>query len=442
MANKFEAILKIPELRKRLLMTGLLLFVYRLGIFITCPGVDQGVMREYFSSNQGTVLGMFNLFSGGALENFSVFALGVMPYITSSIIMSLMAVVVPSLERMQKEGQQGRTKINQYSRYLTVALCLIQGLGVAFLLERMRSGVGEPVVSEPGWPFRLLTIVTLAAGTIFVMWLGEQITERGIGNGISLIIFAGIVSNFPDAVVQTWKFVQQKVIQPVELTVLLALMLAAIAFIIFFEKGQRRIPIQYAKRQIGAQVMGQSSHLPLKVNTAGVIPPIFASSLLVFPQTLTNFLGSDVAFVQKIQDFLTPGSVAYNTLFISLIIFFSYFYTAVMFNPEDVAESLRKNGGFVPGIRPGKQTADYLDRVISRITFAGAIYMSVICVLPSLLISRYNVPFYFGGTSLMIVVGVALDTVNQIESHMITRHYEGFSGDESGERIRARTQGA
>ncbi len=414
-----------------------MLFVYRLGIFITTPGVDRAVMRDLFASNSGTIFGLFNMFSGGALENSSIFALGVMPYISASIIMSLLAVVVPSLEELQKEGAQGRQKINQYSRYLTVALALLQGLGIAMLLEGQRSSIGEPVVIYPGLGFKLLTMVSLTAGTIFVMWLGEQITERGIGNGISMIIFAGIVSGFPDAVFQTIKFVQQNVIQPLEVVVLLILALAAIAFIVFFEKGQRRIPINYAKRVAGRALVGQSTHLPLKVNTAGVIPPIFASSLLMFPQTISTFFGN-TDIIQRVQDFMTPGGTLYNTLFVLLIIFFAYFYTAVMFNPADVADNLKKNGGFVPGIRPGTQTADYLERVLNRITFAGGVYMALICVLPTILIAQYNVPFYLGGTSLMIVVGVALDTVNQIESHLITRQYEGFTGLGNSDRIRHR----
>ncbi|GAB4302586.1 MAG: preprotein translocase subunit SecY [Myxococcota bacterium] len=435
--SSFANMFKIPELRNRIMFTLALLFIYRLGVFVTLPGVNQSLMKEMFAqTGSKTLFGMFNLFSGGALGQSSVFALGIMPYISSSIIFSLLAVVLPSVEKLQKEGHQGRMKINQYTRYLTVGISILQGLGISYWLETQKSNLGEAVVSEPGLGFRLMTIISLTAGTIFIMWLGEQITERGIGNGISLIIFSGIVAGFPGGAIQTIKFFQQRVLTPISLLIVLIIMLAAIAFIVFFERGQRRVPIQYARRIAGQQFLGQSTHLPLKVNTAGVIPPIFASSILLFPQTITNFF-PNLEAVKQLQDYMKPGGTAYLTTYVLLIVFFAYFYTAVMFNPVDVAENLKKNGGFIPGLRPGKQTAEYLDKVLSRITFAGAAYMSIVCVLPTVLIQQFNVPFYFGGTSLMIVVGVALDTVSQIESHLITRHYEGFTGA-SGLRIRGR----
>ncbi|BDG07517.1 preprotein translocase subunit SecY [Anaeromyxobacter paludicola] len=428
-------IFRIAELRKRLLFTLGILAVYRLGIFVTTPGVDRIAMRRVVQSSGG-LLGLFNLFSGGALEQLSIFALGIMPYISASIILQLLTVVVPALEKMQKEGEVGRRRITQYTRYGTIVLSVLQGFGIASYLESLRDPSGATVVVEPGWGFRILTVISLAAGTAFIMWMGEQITERGIGNGISLIIFAGIVARVPDAAYQTWaayrtngsNFDEFKAI------VLAAVMLAVVAVIIFFERGQRRIPIQYAKRVVGRRLYGgQSTHLPLKVNTAGVIPPIFASSILLFPATLASWF----PFLSRVSDEIRPGTWVYNVLYVLLIIFFAYFYTAVTFNPVDVADNLKKYGGYVPGIRPGKKTADYIDHVLTRITFGGAIYIAAVCVLPTLLINQFGVPFYFGGTALLIVVGVALDTVQQIEGHLITRHYEGFTGPR-GPRIRGR----
>jgi preprotein translocase subunit SecY len=368
---------------------------------------------------------MVNLFSGGALERFSIFALGIMPYISASIIFQLLTVVLPTLERLSKEGEQGRRKITQYTRYSTVGLALLQGLFISIGLEQIQAPGGSSVVFNPGWEFRLMTMITLAAGTAFIMWLGEQITERGVGNGISLIIFAGIVSSIPSAVTATTEFVREGELSILLLLVLLVGMAALVAAVIFMERGQRRIPVQYAKRVVGRRVYGgQSSHLPLKVNTAGVIPPIFASSVLIFPATIAGF--AEHPWAQTVANLLTPGSSVYNLSYVAMIIFFCYFYTAVVFNPVDVADNMKKNGGFIPGIRPGQRTADYIDRVLSRITLAGAIYVAIVCVLPNLLVGAFNVPFFFGGTALLIVVGVALDTVAQIETQLIMRNYEGF----------------
>jgi len=426
---------RIPELRKRILFTLGILAVYRLGIFVTTPGVDRMAMQDVVrQSSSGGLLGLFNFFSGGALEQLSIFALGIMPYISASIIMQLLTVVIPALEKMQKEGELGRRKINQYSRYFTIVLSMIQGFSIASYLESLRDSGGGAVVPQPGWSFRLLTMISLAAGTAFIMWMGEQITERGIGNGISLIIFAGIVARVPQAAYTLWvSYKSGKQLDELSLVLLVAVMLAVVAVIVFCERGQRRIPVQYAKRVVGRKLYGgQSTHLPLKVNTAGVIPPIFASSILLFPAMLAGWF----PFLQRISDELRAGEFVYNVLYVLLIVFFAYFYTAVTFNPVDVADNLKKYGGYIPGIRPGKTTADYIDHVLTRITFGGAVYIAAVCVLPTLLMTR-GVPFYFGGTALLIVVGVALDTVQQIEGHLITRHYEGFTGPR-GPRIRGR----
>ena len=431
-------IFRIPDLRKRILFTLGILAVYRLGIFVTTPGVDRVAMRQVVQSSGG-LLGLFNLFSGGALERLSVFALGIMPYVSASIILQLLTVVIPKLEALQKEGEVGRRKINQYTRYLTIGLSAIQGFGIGTYLESLTAPSGAHVVAHPGMGFKLLTIISLAAGTAFIMWMGEQITERGIGNGISLIIFAGIVAGVPDALFRTWAASKAPGAQLDELKIVLiaAFMLVVVAVIVFFERGQRRIPVQYAKRVVGRRLYGgQSTHLPLKVNTAGVIPPIFASSILLFPATLASWF----PYLGRLSDAIRPGEFVYEVLYVLLIIFFAYFYTAVTFNPVDVADNLKKYGGYVPGIRPGKTTADYIDHVLSRITFGGAIYIAAVCVLPTVLVNRFGVPFFFGGTGLLIVVGVALDTVQQIEGHLITRHYEGFTGPR-GPRIRGRRVG-
>jgi preprotein translocase subunit SecY len=432
-ASGFWNIGKIPELRNRILFTAALLAIYRIGIFVAIPGVNRVELSKALSSLEGTLFGFFNMFSGGAFEQASIFALGIMPYISASIIMQLLAVVIPTVERLQKEGEAGRKKINQYTRYGTILLSVIQGFGVSTWLTQGIGGL--TVVDNPGPGFYFMTILTLTAGTTFVMWLGEQITERGIGNGISLIIFAGIVAQFPSGLFSTFQYVKNGNIQPIGALVLLAVVLAVIAAIIFCEQAQRRIPVQYAKRSVGKHYSGQSTHLPLKINTSGVIPPIFASSILMLPATFANVAPGD--FFQRVQDFFAFDGWLYNCTYVVLIIFFCYFYTAVTFNPVDVADNLKKYGGYIPGIRPGKKTAEYIDRVLSRITMGGALYLSAVCVLPTILITRYDVPFFFGGTGLLIVVGVALDTVKQIESHLITRHYDGFSGG-SGPRIRGR----
>ncbi len=441
MATSFANIGKIPELKRRLLFTAGMLAVYRIGIFVTVPGVDRSVLADYIRGGQSGFLGLFNMFSGGAIENLSVLALGIMPYISASIILQMLTVVVPALERLSKEGEQGRRKINQYTRYGTIVLSIIQGFGIAFWLEGLnaRGGGAEGVVLETGLWFKMITVLTLTTGTTFLMWLGEQITERGIGNGISLIIFGGIVAQVPDAIVRTMSLSSFSGgrLEPMSMLLIGVIIISVVGVIIFFERGQRRIPVQYAKRVVGRKMYGgTSTHLPLKINTSGVIPPIFASSILLLPSTLSN-LFPNAGWVNWLQSNLVPGHMFYNVLYVGLIVFFCYFYTAVTFNPVDVADNMKKYGGFIPGIRAGKRTAEYIDAVLTRITFGGAVYLSAVCVLPTFLQQGFGVPFLFGGTGLLIVVGVALDTVNQIESHLITRSYEGFSGA-GGPRIRGR----
>ena len=415
---------RVPELRRRLLFTFAMLAVYRAVVVIPTPGIDGRALAEFFEQMKD-VFGFVNLLSGGALEQFSIAALGIMPYISASIILQLMTVVIPHLERLSKEGEVGRRKITQYTRYGTVVLAIVQGLFISIGLEKLQAPGCAAVVYQPGWSFRVMTVITLAAGTAFLMWLGEQISERGIGNGISMIIFAGIVARLPTAVSTTAQFVREGEMSIFTLIGITGFMVLIVAAIIFVERAQRRIPVQYAKRVVGRRMYGgQSSHLPLKLNTAGVIPPIFASSLLVFPATIAQFVQHPWA--QAAGQWLSRGEGLYNLLFVALIIFFSYFYTAVTFNTSDVAENMKKFGGFIPGIRPGQRTAEYIDRVLSRITLAGAIYVAIVCILPTLLIRQFNVPFYFGGTALLIVVGVALDTVAQIETHLLTRSYQGF----------------
>ena len=436
--SAFANIFKIPELRSRLLFTLAMLAIYRVGIFITTPGVDRNVMRQIMASQSGTFLGMFNLFSGGALEQLSIFALGIMPYVSASIILTLMSAVVPQLEELRKEGESGQRKLNQWTRYGTIGLSAVQSTGIALFLEGLNGTEGGQfgdVVADPGWSFRLITMISLTTGTAFIMWLGEQITERGLGNGISLIIFAGIVAGLPDALFQTGAQVKVGQIQAVDLMVVCGIVLAVVAVIVFFERAQRRIPIQYAKRMVGRKMYGgQSSHLPLKVNAAGVIPPIFASSLLMFPGTLANF---NVPYADRLNQILSPGDWRWTLIYVALIIFFCFFYTAIQFQPVQVADNLKKQNAFIPGIRPGKATADFIDTVMTRITVAGSLYVAAVCVVPNFLQGAFHVPFYFGGTSIMIVVGVALDFVQQIESHLITRHYEGLTGPK-GPRIRGR----
>jgi preprotein translocase subunit SecY len=416
---------KIPELQKRILITFLFLGVYRVGTHVPTPGIDTAALAAFFDQAKGSLLGLFDMFAGGALSNLSVFALGIMPYISSSIILQLLTIAIPHLEKLSKEGEMGRRKITQYTRYGTVALSLIQGFGIAMGLENMSGPTGASIVIDPGWAFRIMTVITLTAGTAFIMWLGEQITERGIGNGISLIIFAGIVCRGPAGVFNTLRLISTGEMGFIFVIFLILFMIGVVGTIVFMESGQRRLPVQYAKRIVGRRMYGgQTTHLPLKVNTAGVIPPIFASSLIMFPATIANFIPHP--WMKAVSDALLPGKFFYELLYVGFIVFFCFFYTAVVFNPTDVAENMKKHGGYVPGIRPGKKTAEYIDHVLSRLTFSGSVYVSLVCVLPSVLMVYMNVPFYFGGTALLIVVGVALDTAGQIETHLLARQYEGF----------------
>ncbi|MHB9074444.1 MAG: preprotein translocase subunit SecY [Desulfobaccales bacterium] len=424
--SAFSSIAKIPELKRRILFTLFILAVYRLGCQVPTPGIDADALMRFFAAQRGTIFGLFDMFSGGALERLSVFALGIMPYISASIIIELLKVVIPGIEKLYKEGEAGQKKIKQYTRYGTVVIAAIQGIGIAVGLESMTGGSSNmPVVLHPGWAFRLMTVLTLTSGTAFIMWLGEMITERGIGNGISLIIFAGIVARMPSALIQTVELIKTGEIMPILMVLLMLAMVVVVGFIVFVERGQRRIQVQYARRVVGRRMYGgQSTHLPLKVNTSGVIPPIFASSLLMFPATIAGFVHNE--WVKWVADAMSPGGGMHDLIYVGLIFFFCYFYTAVTFNPVDVADNLKKWGGYVPGLRPGKPTSEYIDRILTRITLGGAVYVSAVCVLPSILIRKFNVPFYFGGTALLIVVGVAMDTMSQIESHLLTRHYEGF----------------
>ncbi|HWI40089.1 MAG TPA: preprotein translocase subunit SecY [Verrucomicrobiae bacterium] len=434
MLQTFQNIFRIPELKKRVLFSLGALIVYRIGCHIPTPGIDSQALAHFFAQAKGTLLGLFDMFSGGALEKLTVFALGIMPYISSSIIFQLLTVVVPAIEKLSKEGEAGRKKIIQYTRYGTVVLSIVQGMGISVGLESMRGPAGELVVPNPGWGFRIMTVITLTAGTAFIMWLGEQMSEKGIGNGISLIIFAGIVARIPAAIFNSARLVKTSELSLFVILFVMALMFAVLAGIVFVERAQRRMPIHYAKRVVGLKTYGaQTSHLPLKINMSGVIPPIFASSIIMFPATVANFI--DVPAVQSVAKMLTAGHWLYNIFFVGFIIFFCYFYTAVTFNPVDVAENIKKHGGYIPGIRPGKETSDHLDKVLTKLTFVGAIYISIVCVLPTILIGKFNLPFYFGGTSLLIAVGVGMDTVAQIESHLITRNYEGFM---KGVRIKGR----
>ena len=420
--TSFQNIFKIAELRKRLLFTLVMLVVYRVGAHIPTPGINNEELHKFLIEKGGSLIGFVDIFTGGALSRLTIFALGIMPYISASIILQLLTVVIPHLSKLAKEGERGRKKIIQYTRYGTIAIALVQSFGIAIGLEGMNQGV---FVMEKGWAFRLMTVITLTAGTAFLMWLGEQITERGVGNGISLIIFAGIVARLPSAVVQTFDLYTVGQLSFALLVVLGVVMLAVVAAIVFLETGRRKIPVQYAKRVIGRRVYGgQSTHIPLKINTAGVIPPIFASSIIAFPATIAGFI--QIPWVQAFGSQLAPGSVPYTLIYVSMIIFFCFFYTAVVLNPVDMADNMKKYGGFIPGIRPGQRTSDYIYRVLTRVTFAGSLYLATVCVIPELLIYKLGVPFYFGGTSLLIVVGVGLDTAQQIESHMLMRNYEGF----------------
>lgn len=427
MAAAGAQIAAIPELRKRIGFVLLMLAVYRLGCYIPTPGINADVLSDFFQQAQGTLFSMFNMFSGGALERFSIFALGIMPYISASIILQLMTYAIPKLEKLKKEGELGQRKITQYTRYLTIVLSLGQAMAIAIALERTQGPAGAVVVSSPGWAFRLMTVLTLTTGTAFLMWLGEQMTERGIGNGISLIIYAGIVVALPGALVASFEYLRTGELSIFNAVTIGVLAAAVLYWIVFVETSFRKIPIQYAQRQAGRKVYGGSqSHLPLKVNTAGVIPPIFASSLMMFPLTFTNF--SDAPWAQSVELWFSPITLPYNVVYFVLIILFAYFYTAVQFNPVDVSDNLKRWGGYIPGIRPGRPTADYLDSILSRLTLIGGLYVAFVCVLPTILIAQYNVPFFFGGTGLLIVVGVAMDTMQQIETQVISRRYEGLTG--------------
>ena len=424
---------RITELRQRILFTFAMLAVYRIGAFIVTPGINPEVVRSFFDQMQGTVFGLFTLFSGGALEQLSIFSLGIMPYISASIIFQLLTVVIPQLEEIKKEGEQGQRKINQFTRYATIGLALFQSGLISVALENGQ--FGEGAVIEPGWGFRIMCMITLTSGTAFIMWLGEQITERGIGNGISMVIFASIIISIPSALANLFQLIRTDQFTLLGTIIFAAVAVGVVFFVVIVERGQRRIPIQHARRVVGRRVQqGGMSYFPLRVNTAGVIPAIFASSLLMFPLTIGQFSDSP-AIQQFIDTYLNPASLLYQAVYIGLIIFFCYFYTAIMINPADVAENIKKSGAYIPGIRPGKKTAEHIDRILTRITLIGAIYMSAVCVLPTVLALRAGVPFYFGGTALLIVVGVGLDTIAQIEAHLVSRQYEGFV---QGTRIRGR----
>ncbi|MSP05307.1 MAG: preprotein translocase subunit SecY [Acetobacteraceae bacterium] len=417
---------KATELKKRIWFTLSALIVYRLGTYIPVPGVDAAVMGEMLAQHGGGILGMFDMFSGGALGRMTVFALNIMPYISASIVVQLMSAAVPHLEALKKEGESGRKKLNQYTRYLTVIIALVQSYGIAVGLEGMRGSFGAAVI-DPGMFFRLSCVITLVGGTMFLMWLGEQITARGVGNGTSLIIFAGIVANLPHALASLLELGRTGALSPLFILLFVVIAVGVIAVIVFVERAQRRIIIQYPKRQVGQRMFGgESSHMPLKINTAGVIPPIFASSILLIPATIAGFSTDSPGWLQVIGQALAHGQPLYMLTYAAMIIFFAYFYTAVVFNPDETAENLKKYGGFIPGIRPGTATSSYFDYVLTRLTTVGGIYLVVVCLLPEILISKYNVPFYFGGTSLLIIVSVTMDTVTQVQSHLLAHQYEGL----------------
>jgi preprotein translocase subunit SecY len=466
MLQALRNIWDVPDLRRRVLFTLGLLAVYRVGNHVPTPGINAQSLIDFFEQNRGNWFGLVDMFSGGNLAKVTIFALGIMPYISASIILQLLTVVWPFLEKLSKEGELGRRKITQYTRYGTVLLSVIQSFGIAVYLERMTLANQFRIVENPGWSFKVMTVLTLTTGTAFIMWLGEQITERGIGNGMSLIIFAGIVVGFPRALLGSFQMIQRGELSLLAALLLVAAMVLVVGAIVFVERGQRRIPVQYAKRVVGRRVYGgQTTHLPLRVNTAGVIPVIFASSIIAFPQTVASFFQAKLPWMQNVSEQLRWGMPLYNLLYVAFIIFFCYFYTAIVFNPDDVAENMRKYGGFIPGIRPGKRTSEYLDHILGRITFGGAIYLALVAILPEFLITGFKVApipvigppldmflsnnnlgwiteglhlnFYFGGTSLLIVVGVAMDTIAQVEAQLIMRHYDGFTG-RGGKRIRGR----
>jgi len=466
MLQSLRNIWDIPDLRKRVFFTLGLLAVYRLGNHIPTPGINAKALIDFFEQNKANWFGLVDMFSGGNLARVTVFALGIMPYISASIILQLLTVVWPFLEKLSKEGELGKRKITQYTRYGTMLLAIIQSTAIAAFLEKMTLSQSFSIVEHPGLAFKLMTVLTLTTGTAFIMWLGEQITDRGIGNGMSLLIFAGIVVGFPRGLLDTFRMIQRGELNLLAALLLVGMMVAVIGAIVFVERGQRRITVQYAKRVVGRRMYGgQSTHLPLRVNTSGVIPVIFASSIIAFPQTIASYFGANNPWMKTVSEQLQWGMPLYNVLYVTFIIFFCYFYTAIVFNPDDVAENMRKYGGFIPGIRPGKRTAEHLDHILSRITFGGALYLAVIAILPEFLMAGFRVApipvigppldlflsenglgwiteglhlnFYFGGTSLLIVVGVAMDTVAQVEAQLIMRHYDGFSG-KGGKRIRGR----
>ncbi|HLE93991.1 MAG: preprotein translocase subunit SecY [Sulfuricaulis sp.] len=419
---------KLTDLRQRIFFVLGALIVYRIGTYIPVPGINPVALAQMFEGTQNSIVGLFNMFSGGALERFSLFALGIMPYISSSIIMQLMTSVIPTLEQLKKEGESGRRKITQYTRYGTVVLATFQALGIAIALESQTSA-GMSVVIAPGIGFKLITVISLVSGTMFLMWLGEQVTERGIGNGISILIFAGIVAGLPGAIAQTLDLASRGTFQPLFVLILFAIALGVTAFVVFVERGQRRITVNYAKRQQGRHMMaGQTSHLPLKINMSGVIPPIFASSIILLPATVVSWFGQaeGMSWLRDIATTLSPGQPIYVILYASAIIFFCFFYTALVFNPKETAENLKKSGAFVPGIRPGDQTASYVDGVLSRLTLGGAIYVTLVCLLPEFMIVKWNVPFYFGGTSLLIVVVVCMDFMAQVQARLMSHQYESL----------------
>ena len=424
----FGAIAKATELKKRIWFTLGALLVYRLGTYIPVPGIDPSQLAQIFEQQAGGILGVFNMFAGGALGRMSILALSIFPYISAAIIMQLLSAVNPSLEQLKKEGEAGRKKINQYTRYGTVALAIFQSYGMSVGLESM-GGAGGSAVIDPGMFFRITTVITLTGGTVFLMWLGEQITARGVGNGISLIIFSGIVANLPAALASVLELGRTGALSTAFIILMLVMAVAVITFIVFMERAQRRLVVQYPKRQMGNRMMGgEASHLPLKLNMAGVIPPIFASSLLLMPATITGFTGqtAQVGWLGWFNTYMSHGQPLYMALYAAMIIFFAFFYTSIVFNPEDMADNLKRHGGFIPGIRPGKNTAEYIKFIQTRLTAVGAIYLAGICLLPEILISNYALPFYFGGTSLLIVVSVTMDTVGQIHSHLLAHQYEGL----------------
>jgi len=424
--DKSTSIFRIPELRRRILFTLSLLVVFRVGSYVPVPGIDSAALANALQGMKGTLLGLYDMFAGGAFSRATVFALGIMPYISASIILQLLTAVIPYFEKLQKEGEEGKKKITQYTRYGTVLLSIIQGYGISIFLENMPVASATPIVPMGGFAFRIMTTITLTAGTIFLMWLGEQISDKGIGNGISLLIFTGIVARYPNDMVRTFESLRVGSMKIFTLLFLLILMVIIIAGVIVMTQAMRKIPVQYAKRVIGRRVYGgQSTHIPLRVNTAGVIPIIFAQSILMFPSSIATFFGQS-GFMEAFSNLMSPSGVIYNVLYGIIIIFFTYFYTAIVFNPSDLADNMQKYGGFIPGIRPGKKTSEYIDRVLTRVTLPGAFFLAFIAILPSVFIYKFEAPFYFGGTGLLIVVGVALDTLQQIESHLIMRHYEGF----------------